>query len=125
MNSKQQGDVGVAMAIAYYTKEGFGVSVPLTDNLRYDLIVDDGGKLLRVQVKSTRFQRNNRYVVQLATSGGNQSWSKESKRISALESDEVFIYAFSGEMWKIPTIMLDGFSASNLGPSKDQYRVTF
>ncbi|WP_426513126.1 group I intron-associated PD-(D/E)XK endonuclease [Dactylosporangium sp. McL0621] len=65
MNRKQQGDLGVAMAIAYYTRTGYAVSVPLTDNTRYDLIIDGGERLLRVQVKTTGFQRLGRHEVRL------------------------------------------------------------
>ena len=86
MNSKQQGDIGVAMAIAYYTKNEYAVSVPMGDNTLYDLIVDKT-RLLRVQVKTTSYKRGNNYVVQLATSGGNQSWNGNAKKLSAENSD--------------------------------------
>lgn len=35
------------------TRKGFGVAKPYGDNEHYDVVVDSGGKLWRVQVKST------------------------------------------------------------------------
>ena len=55
-NFKQQGNIGMAYAIAYYTKLGYVVSIPLTDSQDYDLIIDTGIKLLKVQVKTTDFK---------------------------------------------------------------------
>ncbi len=48
-NSKKQGDIGLGAAIAYFTFKGFTVSIPLTDSQDYDLVVDDGHKLSRIQ----------------------------------------------------------------------------
>lgn len=94
MNSKQQGDIGVAQAIAYYTTEGYAVSLPLGDNTRYDLIIDKEGTLYRVQVKSTSYFDKNRksYIACLGTSGGNKSGTKPKKRLNKEEFDLLFIY---------------------------------
>jgi hypothetical protein len=32
INSNQQGNVGMAYAIAYYSKLGYNISIPLTDS---------------------------------------------------------------------------------------------
>lgn len=53
MNSKHIGNIGEILAIAYLVKKGYYVSIPYGDNARYDLIVDDGIKLHRIQVKTT------------------------------------------------------------------------
>jgi hypothetical protein len=71
-NTKSQGDVGLAIAIAEFTKRGWVVNLPLSDNQNYDLVVDDGELLKKVQVKTTRFKRKDskNWVVQLKTCGG-------------------------------------------------------
>lgn len=51
MNTKDKGDIAEAFAIARLLQLGYSVSVPFGDNQRYDLIVDKGGELLKVQVK--------------------------------------------------------------------------
>jgi len=123
MNSKQQGDVGVSCAIAYYTMLGCIVSMPLTDNSRYDLIVEKDEVLYRVQCKTTRFQRNGAYEATVKTSGGNQSWNKTSKNLSAAECDLLFIYSFDGKCYEFPQIYFDGKSSVRLGKDKKKYQV--
>lgn len=45
INSKKQGDIGMCYAMAYFSKIGYTVSVPITDSQDYDLIVDNGALL--------------------------------------------------------------------------------
>jgi PD-(D/E)XK nuclease superfamily protein len=45
--------MAVAQAIASFTKAGYDVSLPLTESAPYDLIVDTGLGLKRVQVRYT------------------------------------------------------------------------
>lgn len=49
--TQRKGDIAVAQAIATFTKLGHDVSVPLTESAAYDLVVDDGDVLRRVQVR--------------------------------------------------------------------------
>jgi hypothetical protein len=88
VNTRQQGAIGVARAAAFYANKGFAVFVPVSDMTRYDLVVDTGERLLRVEVKTTR-EKNGE--VHLATDGGNRSWSGEVKALSATDCDLVFI----------------------------------
>ena len=59
-NPRKQGNAGLGIAIAYLSRIGVEVAIPLTDTQRYDLIMvhDDG--MARVQVKTTT-QRDSRY----------------------------------------------------------------
>lgn len=49
--TQRKGDTAVAQAIATFTMLGFDVSVPLTESAAYDLIVDTGTEIKRVQVR--------------------------------------------------------------------------
>jgi hypothetical protein len=100
MNTKQQGAIGVAKAIAYYTGLGYAVFIPVSDVSRYDLVVDDGNGPKRIEVKST-VQMQGR--VQLRTLGGNQSWNGVVKFISPDDCDEVFCYNINTGTHKIFT----------------------
>ncbi len=51
--TQRKGDIGVAQAIATFTKLGLDVSLPLTESATYDLIVDFKNKLYKVQIKYT------------------------------------------------------------------------
>lgn len=54
MNSKQKGDITELAVMLYITKLGYQVSIPFGDKERYDQIWDINGKLLRIQVKTSR-----------------------------------------------------------------------
>ncbi len=49
--TQRKGDTAVAQAIATFTRLGYDVSVPLTESAAYDLVVDDGVRLYRLQVR--------------------------------------------------------------------------
>lgn len=51
--TQRKGDVAVSQAITSFTKLGFDVSIPLTESAAYDLVVDTGKELKRVQVRYT------------------------------------------------------------------------
>ena len=87
--TRQQGDFGQAAAVLWYVKEGYVVSVPTTEGCRYDLIVDKGTALHRVQVKTASQPRGNGFSVQLCTKGGNQSWNRANTYLSAMDCHEV------------------------------------
>jgi hypothetical protein len=46
---------------------GYGVSIPFGENARYDLVIDDGGRLARVQCKTGRL-RNGAIVFRTSSS---------------------------------------------------------
>lgn len=48
--TQKKGDLALSYAIYLFTKVGWEVSVPLSESLTYDLVVDDGD-LHKVQVK--------------------------------------------------------------------------
>ena len=51
-DTKRRGEIGEAAFLHKAASMGFGVAKPWGDSDRYDLIVDVGGRLLKVQVKS-------------------------------------------------------------------------
>lgn len=121
MNTKEQSNVGLGQAIAYFTGVGYAVSIPLTESQRYDLVVDDGVKLYRVEVKTTK-QLNSQLC--LVTSGGNQSWTGAVKRISEDECDLVFCYSLvTSSGYLFPVEVLAGRSTINLGSKYEAYKV--
>lgn len=49
--TQRKGDLAVAKAIHTFTSMGYDVAKPLTESAAYDLIVDTGEGLFRVQVR--------------------------------------------------------------------------
>lgn len=98
MNSRQQGAIGVAKAIAHYSSLGWSVSVPIADAQRYDLIVDDGSGPQRVECKTSTTGD-----FHLRTQGGNRSWSGEPRMFDPTEVERLFLYnVTTGQSWDYP-----------------------
>jgi hypothetical protein len=51
--TQKKGDRAVAQAIATFTKIGYDVLLPITESAAYDVVVDTGTELKRVQVRYT------------------------------------------------------------------------
>ena len=80
MNTKAVGDASVAQVMASLIKKGKKVLIPFGDNDRYDFVLDDDGKFLRVQGKTGKLKNG---VVRFLTSSTtrkskNAGWSKKS-----------------------------------------------
>lgn len=122
MNTKAQGDIGVAMAIAYFTLQGCPVSIPMGDNTRYDLIVEIRGQLKKVQCKCSRYKVDDRYVIALRTNGGNKTGTS-TKKISAEDADILFVYTFDGGWYEFPQSEFVDKASITIGSKKEIYRV--
>jgi hypothetical protein len=115
---RAQGDMGELSAINWLIGAGAVVSVPMFHSPDYDLIADFGGRLARVQVKTSVAWHNRRFVVALCTRGGNQSWNRVIKRLDATRCDRLFAHVGDGRRWYIPVAALGGSSAIALGGPK-------
>lgn len=122
-NSKKQGDVGLGVAIGWFTTKGYTVCVPLTDSQAYDLVVDDGHRLLRVQVKTTNYQHRGVYSVELRTKGGNRSGCGKTKKFDPHAVDAVFILVGDGSKYFIPATVVKARNNIALSRSYDTYRI--
>lgn len=113
INSKKQGDIGMCYAMAYYSKLGW------TDSQDYDLVVDNGTRLFKVQVKTTRFK-----APSLTTNGGNRSGSGKTKKFNDNSSDLLFVLTEAGECYSIPTSEINSTTIITLCEKYLPYRVT-
>jgi hypothetical protein len=116
MTLKDQGNLGEATAILYYAQRGHRVSKPLFENCPYDLIVDDGNSLKRVQVKTSRCKREGgRYIVNLRVFGGNRSGTGKVKKLSAADVDVIFVLLEDGRTFEIDAKSVDGQGRVSVG----------
>ena len=58
--NKQKRNAGLGMAIAYFSTNGYTVSIPLNDTQDYDLIIEKDGVFQSVQCKATNYIGNKR-----------------------------------------------------------------
>ena len=122
-NSKKQGDVGHGIAIGWFASNGYTVCIPLTDSQDYDLVVDNGNGLKKVQVKTTYYKsKYGVYQVNLKVCGGNKS-SSTVKRFCQSFADYVFVVTEDGMKYLIPTSVIKAENALNLGHDKDKFLV--
>lgn len=58
-NTKQTGDIAEAKVLTRLLELGYNVLKPFGDNLPYDLVVDNNGKFIRIQVKGSHQKTGN------------------------------------------------------------------
>jgi hypothetical protein len=122
INSKRQGNVGIARAILWYTERGHIISLPLTDSQSYDLIVDENGILKRVQVKTATSKRYDSYIVHLRSMSNVKGAKLRIKFLSEDDADLVFI-ATEEDNYIIPIKIIAGMSMITLSHKYDEYRI--
>ena len=123
-HSRRQGDIGEAKAITWLTEIGAIVWVPLFHSPDADVIAELAGRMHRVQVKTSRCRERDRFVVNLATRGGNRSWTGTVKHFDRSRCDFLFAYLTDGRSWFIPSAAVDGATAICLGgPKYSEYEV--
>lgn len=121
---KKQGDIGMAYAIAYYSKLGYTISIPLTDSQDYDFIIDTGTDLLKVQAKtSSQVSEHGVPIVSLKTNGGNRSGQDKVKTFENNSSDLLFVLLENGSCYSIPTRNITSKNTINLGEKYLPYKV--
>jgi hypothetical protein len=118
MNTRQQGDLGERAAVVWLLGIGANVAYPFGHSPDWDLVAEFGGRLVRVQVKTSTCFRLGRWTVQLATRGGNQSWNGTVKRLDCTRCDYLFVLVGDGRQWFIPTARLGGATGIHLGGPK-------
>ena len=123
INRRQQGDLGEASAIEWLVSLGATAFIPFGHSPDIDLVAEAGGGLVRIQVKTCTYRGNapkgeGRWQVQLATNGGNQSWSRVAKTMDPSRIDFVFILAGDGRRWFIPATAIEGRHSIQVGGAK-------
>lgn len=113
-----QGNVGLGSAIAHYTSKGYTVSIPLNDSQDYDLIVDSGNCLKKVQVKTTRFKSNGSYVALLCSSNLQGKTTFDNSKV-----DEVFVLTEEGTKYVILASDIKVKNTLSLGSKCEKYKI--
>lgn len=119
--NKEKGNTGLGIAIAYYSSNGYTVSIPLNDTQDYDLIVDKAHELKRVQVKSTSCKKNGNYQVALKSCGGTKG--KTYKTIIDTNIEELFVLTEKMEIYIIPKLSIKNKSTISLCSKYEIYKV--
>jgi hypothetical protein len=99
-------DVGdrTTLAVMLALRElGYAISVPFGENTRYDLVVDDGTRLLRVQCKTGRLTANGCVEFRTSSSYAHHPNPKPRQRHYRGQVDCFAVYCrLTGEIYLIP-----------------------
>jgi hypothetical protein len=118
LDRRRQGDMGELSAALWLAERGASVAYPIGHSPHWDLLAELDGRVIRVQVKTSTFWRNDRWDVTLCTRGGNQSWSGRSKLLDPSRFDYLFVHVGDGRRWFIPASEVAGGAHLVLGGPK-------
>jgi hypothetical protein len=118
LTPRQQGDIGELSAMQWLASQGAQLYVPLGHSPDVDVVAEIDGRLLRIEVKTSAFVRRGRWVVSIATRGGNRSWSGLVKYFDPDRCDFLFVLVANGRRWFIPTSAIEATATLNLGGPK-------
>ncbi len=80
MGTKRTGDVSEVTVILKVLKRGWNPLEPVGDRLPYDLVIEHGGKFVRIQVKTAWYKEHvDNYVVDSRLTKTNRKVMKRSK----------------------------------------------
>jgi hypothetical protein len=118
LTPREQGDFGELAAMHWLARQGARIALPVGNNSHWDLIAELADRVLRVQVKTTRCFRVNRWQVTVATRGGNQSWNGIAKLLDTSRFDYLFALVGDGRQWFIPADHIHSVRGLALGGPK-------
>ena len=122
-SNKEKGNSGLGMAIAYFSTNGYIVSIPLNDTQDYDLVVEKDNILQTVQVKATGcIGKGGNYQVALKSCGGTRGTTY--KTILETNIDLVFILTAKKEIYLIPKDRISNVSTLSLCDKYKKYKVS-
>lgn len=123
MNSNTKGNIALGQAIAYFTQNGYIISIPLNNSQWYDLIIEKDNIFQTVQVKYTgeTNKTGENYKCTLKSTSG----TSRQKIYSVPETpvDLLFCYCSNGEKYLIPVSLITNNNSITL--SKVAIRSTF
>ena len=122
VTNKEKGNTGLGIAIAYYTSNGYTVSIPLNDTQDYDLLIDKNNKIKSVQVKYTTCKtKYGNYQVALKSCGGTKGITY--KTVVDTEVDYLFITTDQLDIYMIPVKEIENKSTLNLCDKYEKYKL--
>lgn len=121
--NKEKGNSGLGMAIAYFSTNGYTVSIPLNDTQDYDLVIEKNSKLETVQVKATGCKRKSGiYQVALKSCGGTKG--NTYKTVIDTNVDHIFILTQEKEIYLIPKSEIRNRTSINLCEKYKKYKIS-
>ncbi len=120
--NKEKGNSSLGISIAYFSTNGYTVSIPLNDTQDYDLVIEKNKVFQSVQVKATGCKtKYGNYQLALKSCGGTKG--KTYKTVTETNVDLLFAITKEMSMYLIPIIELNNKSTLTLSDKYKQYKV--
>ena len=120
MTTTQKGDVTELLVCAFLIRKGIKVSKPISNDLRYDLIADYKGKLIKIQVKTSHPGRSNGTITFKTSSSTLQTTGKSTRRKYTNREIDYFATVIGTDVYFIPIADTRGTEFSmRLKPSRN------
>lgn len=120
--NKEKGNSALGIAIAYFTTNGYVVSIPLNDTQDYDLVIEKENHYYGVQVKATACKtKYGVYQVALKSCGGTKGTTY--KTVVDTNVDYMFVVTGKIDMYLIPKKEITNRSTLNLCDKYEKYKV--
>lgn len=120
--NKERGNAGLGVAIAYFSANGYTVSIPLNDTQNYDFVIEKNNVLKTVQVKVTGCKtKYGVYQVALKSCGGTRGYTY--KTLIDTKVDYLFILTEEIKMYLIPCNEITNKATLNLSKEYLKYEV--
>lgn len=91
-DTKQIGETSEAIILAELKALGYTVLTPFGDNAKYDLVYDDDGEFIRVQVKTGQLKDNGVVRFRLRTAGHNNTEGTYRKSYTSNDIEKFAVY---------------------------------
>lgn len=102
LESKQKGIITELQVITKFNELGYHVSIPYGENSRYDLIADIDGKLIRVQVKTSRFKDNEQNSIIFACRSTTKNTKISTHKRYTSEEIDYFATYWNNKCYLVP-----------------------
>lgn len=117
MTPKAKGERSEGIVLAKLLQRGCAVSLPFGNNQRYDMIVDDGKKLVKAQVKTGRVRKGVIQFNPVSVSGGKA----KNRRDYRGQIDVFLVYAPELEkLYRVPVKAVCRSGYLRLEPPKNK-----
>lgn len=120
-NTAKQGEITESMVLARLIQSGYSCLLPWGHDHRYDIAIDDNGKLIRIQCKTARYKGKGvlefNTTITYARVGGKPHIRKGYKG----EADYFGVYSpYTGKIYLVPVNEIpSGLASLRLHPTKN------
>ena len=122
--TKEKGNAGLSMGIAYFGSNGYTVSIPLNDTQDYDFVIEKDNIFKKVQCKSTGTKNpSGTYRVKLCTYGGANGGTYYGT-VKDSSADILFVLVENGDKYVIPVSQISNVGQITL-TDFSEYKVEF